>query len=51
MHNPLHWRSVMVNGQVERLTDPQALDETRQLFLHTWNLCASVACSTKLNQL
>jgi nitroimidazol reductase NimA-like FMN-containing flavoprotein (pyridoxamine 5'-phosphate oxidase superfamily) len=32
VHDPSHWRSVIVNGQVERLTDPQAIDQARQFI-------------------
>ncbi len=32
IHDPPHWRSVIVNGRAERLTDPQAIDQARQFI-------------------
>lgn len=31
IHDPLHWRSVIVTGRADRLTDRQAIDRAMQL--------------------
>jgi uncharacterized protein len=30
--DPLHWRSVIVNGRADRLTEPQEIDRARQFI-------------------
>jgi nitroimidazol reductase NimA-like FMN-containing flavoprotein (pyridoxamine 5'-phosphate oxidase superfamily) len=32
IHDPLHWRSVIVNGQISRLTEQQDIDHARQFI-------------------
>jgi uncharacterized protein len=32
LHDPLHWRSVIVNGRAERLTEQQNIDRVMQLI-------------------
>ncbi|MGV0025922.1 pyridoxamine 5'-phosphate oxidase family protein [Phormidesmis priestleyi] len=32
IHDPLHWRSVIVTGQAERLTEQQEIDHAMQLI-------------------
>jgi nitroimidazol reductase NimA-like FMN-containing flavoprotein (pyridoxamine 5'-phosphate oxidase superfamily) len=32
IHNPPHWRSVIVNGRAERLIEPQEIDRVRQFI-------------------
>ncbi len=32
IHDPLHWRSVIVNGRAERLTDPLDIDRVMKLI-------------------